>query len=434
MTNERITVHEPLFHIIKRSNLTLKQAILIRTIAVAIGLLICIFMCSAIFSADPFEVLEELFAGAFGSEDRIWWLLRDLALLLGVGVALIPACKMKFWNLGGNGQVLMGCLVSVGCMYYLGGVLPDGVVNIIMVILSILAGAIWAVIPAIFKAFFKTNESLFTLMMNYIAAGLVVIAINAWVKSGSGTLYPIKVANLPDIVNSHLLTIIVVALLTAFMFIYLKYCKQGFELSIVGESENTAKYVGINVKWVIIRTLVISGAICGIIGLLLGGSINHTVSTESAKNMGFTGIMVAWLAKFNPLMMILTSFLIIFLSKGMGQVQAAFGITNSSVSDIVVAIIYFCIIACEFFINYKVIFKKFGKNKAEKNDFLAEKKVEEIKEEPTEIKEEVSEIKEEAGGEIKEENVAPVLSETAEKYLEKKKGKKCKKAEVKEDK
>lgn len=408
MTNSNLTVHEPLFHIVKRSDLSLKKAILIRSIAVAVGLLICIFICSNLFSANPFEILEELFAGAFGTEDRTWWLLRDLALLLGVGIALIPAFKMKFWNLGGNGQVLVGCLASVACMFYLGGKLPDGVVNILMIVSSILAGAIWAVIPAIFKAYFKTNESLFTLMMNYIAVGLVNIAISSWVKSGSGTLYPIKTANLPEIYNSHLLPILVVVVLTAFMYVYLKYSKHGFELSIVGESENTAKYVGINVKWVIIRTLIISGAICGIIGLLLGGAINHTVSAESAKNMGFTGIMVAWLAKFNPLMMILTSFLIIFLSKGMGQVQAAFGITNSSVSDIVVAIIYFCIIACEFFINYKVIFKKNGGKKSDnKNDFLSSAEPEE---------KHVEEVAENIDGSLTEET--KMLSETADEKTE----------------
>lgn len=241
--------------------------------------------------------------------------------------------------------------------------MPDIVVNLLMIVASVAAGAIWAVIPAIFKARFKTNESLFTLMMNYIATGLVLFCIDSWVKTGSGVLTPIKEGNLITIGNDHVLTIIVVALMTAFMFVYLKYTKHGYELSVVGESENTARYVGINVKKVIIRTLVLSGAMCGIIGLLLGGSINHTVNSESVANRGFTGIMVAWLAKFDPIMMILTAFFITFLSRGMGQVQSAFGITNSAVSDIIVGLIYFCIIGCEFFINYRLIFRKKRKEK-----------------------------------------------------------------------
>ena len=363
MNDNMITVREPLFHIVKRSGLTTKQAVLIRVYAVLAGLLLCGIICTAIFKVNPFSVYFELFMGAFGTTDRIWYLVRDTALLLGVGLALIPAFKMKFWNLGGNGQVLMGCLASVACMHYLGGKIPDILVNILMIITSIAAGALWAVIPAIFKANFKTNESLFTLMMNYIAAGIVLFCIDSWVKTGSGVLAPIKEGNLIKLGNNHVLTILVVAILTAFMYVYLKFTKHGYELTVVGESENTARYVGINVKKVIIRTLVLSGAICGIIGLLLGGSINHTINTESAANRGFTGIMVAWLAKFDPLMMIVTAFGITFLSRGMGQVQSAFGITNAAVSDIIIGLIYFCVIGCEFFINYRIIFrgKKNGK-------------------------------------------------------------------------
>ncbi len=363
MNDNMTTVREPLFHIVKRSGITTKQAVKIRAIAVVTGLLLCGIICMAIFKVDPFSVYFELFMGAFGTSDRIWYLLRDTALLLGVGLALIPAFKMKFWNLGGNGQVLMGCLASVACMFYFGGKMPDIVVNLLMIVAAVVAGALWAVIPAIFKALFKTNESLFTLMMNYIAAGLVLFCIDSWVKSGSGVLTPIAEGNLITIGNNHVLTLIVVALMTAFMFVYLKYTKHGYELSVVGESENTARYVGINVKKVIIRTLILSGAMCGIIGLLLGGSINHTVNSESAGNRGFTGIMVAWLAKFDPIMMILTAFFITFLSRGMGQVQSAFGITNSAVSDVIIGLIYFCIIGCEFFINYKLIFR--GKKKKE---------------------------------------------------------------------
>lgn len=365
MNDNMTTVREPLFHIVKRSGLTTKQAVLIRVYAVLAGLLLCGIICTAIFKVNPFSVYFELFMGAFGTTDRIWYLVRDTALLLGVGLALIPAFKMKFWNLGGNGQVLMGCLASVACMHYLGGKIPDILVNILMIITSIAAGALWAVIPAIFKANFKTNESLFTLMMNYIAAGIVLFCIDSWVKTGSGVLVPIKEGNLITIGNDHVLTILVVAILTAFMYVYLKFTKHGYELTVVGESENTARYVGINVKKVIIRTLVLSGAICGIIGLLLGGSINHTVTSESAANRGFTGIMVAWLAKFDPLMMIVTAFGITFLSRGMGQVQSAFGITNAAVSDIIIGLIYFCVIGCEFFISYRIIFrgKKNGKKK-----------------------------------------------------------------------
>lgn len=360
------TIREPLFHISKRGTISLEKAILIRTIAIGCAILFSAIVCGIIFKANPLLVITSLFEGAFGSERRIWLLIRETSLLLGVGLALVPSFKMKFWNLGGNGQILMGALVTIAIMRSNLAVNNPLVANIVMVICSILAGAIWAVIPAIFKALFKSNESLFTLMMNYIAVGLVSFFISKWATSGSGVLGQIHTGHLPEIVNTHLLTILIVALLTIFMFIYMKYTKQGYEVSVVGESENTARYIGVNVKKVIIRTVAISGALCGIIGLLLAGSIDHSISEQTANNMGFTAIMVAWLAKFNPFMMILSAFLVSFLTRGMGQVQTNFGSTNNAVANLIVGLIYFVIIGCEFFIAYKVRFKK---NKAISKDF-----------------------------------------------------------------
>ena len=159
---------------------------------------------------------------------------------------------------------------------------------------------------------------------------------------------------LPDIFGKkYLLNIIVVAVVTVIMFVYLKYSKQGYEISVVGESENTARYIGINVKKVIIRTMVISGAVCGLAGFLLVSGTNHTVSANLAGGMGFTAIMVSWLAKFNPVVMTLTSFLIVFLQRGAGEIATAFRL-NESVSDILTGIIIFFIIGCEFFINYRI--------------------------------------------------------------------------------
>ena len=140
------------------------------------------------------------------------------------------------------------------------------------------------------------------------------------------------------------------------------FCK----ISVVGESINTAKYVGIKVDKVIIRTMILSGAIAGLVGFVLAGSINHTVSTASANNMGFTGIMATWLAGFNPLMMILTTFFITFISKGMMDVRKIFMFTNDAISNIVVGIIYFIVIVCSFFINYRLVFRKKGKEELKK--------------------------------------------------------------------
>lgn len=158
----------------------------------------------------------------------------------------------------------------------------------------------------------------------------------------------------------YLLNILIVLVLTVAMYIYLKYSKHGYELSVVGESENTAKYIGINVKKVILRTMFVSGAVCGIAGFLLVGGTDHTISSSTAGNRGFTAIMVSWLAKFNPIYMILTSFLLIFLSAGASQISMVFNL-NESFSDIITGIILFFIIGSEFFINYELKFRKANK-------------------------------------------------------------------------
>ena len=352
-----INHHEPLFHIVKRSDITKKKAILIRAIAIFFSLLFSAALVLIFKGFSAIQFFVALFEGAFGTPRRIWILLQKISVLLCISLAVTPAFKMRFWNIGAEGQVLVGGLATCASMYYLGGKLPLPVLYIVMIAVSILAGIIWAVIPAIFKAKWNTNETLFTLMMNYVATFLVSFFINTWVTSGSGTLPPMSQYGLPRIVNNWLLNIIIVAVLTVLVYIYLHFSKQGYEISVVGESENTARYIGINVKKVIVRTLLVSGALCGVAGLILVGGTNHTIATDTVGGQGFTAIMVSWLGKFNPLFMVLTSFLVIFLEVGANQISNAFKI-NSSISDIITAIILFFIIGCEFFINYKIVFRK----------------------------------------------------------------------------
>ena len=366
MKKNKNNLKEPFVRIVKRDNIKLPKIILIYSIAIVGGLLLS-GLISVLFSEKGMvDFFQSLFTGAFGSERKFWLLLQDTSLLLGTSMALLPAFKMKFWNLGGNGQILVSCLSAIACMFYLGGKVSDSVIILLMFFTSVISGALWAVIPAIFKAKFNTNESLFTLMMNYIATGLVSLCITIWVKSGSGVLAPIAYGNIPEIGNKYLLPIILFVFITVLMHIYLRSAKHGYEISVVGESINTAKYVGIKVDKVIIRTMILSGAIAGLVGFILAGSINHTISTASANNMGFTGIMATWLATFNPLLIMLTSFFITFISKGMVEVRKTFMFTNDSISNIVVGIVYFAVIVCSFFINYKLVFRKKEKEEIKK--------------------------------------------------------------------
>ncbi len=357
---------EPLFHIVKRGALVWWQSWLIRLAAILLALIGCALVTVLLTGENPLGVYATMIKGAIGTQRRTLSLLQNVAMLLCVSLAVTPAFRMRFWNIGAEGQVLMGGLATATCMIFLADKLPTPVLFIVMIAASVLAGALWAVIPAFFKANWDTNETLFTLMMNYIAIQIVSYFTYIWaVPKGSGTIGVINADTmagwLPKVGGKdYIINIIIVALLTVAMYIYLKYSKHGYEISVVGESENTARYIGINVKKVVIRTMLISGAICGIAGLLLVSGADHTVTRDTADGRGFTAIMVSWLAKFNPLYMVLSSLLIVFLQKGATEISTVFGL-NDSFSDIITGIIIFFIIGSEFFINYSIRFKHFKK-------------------------------------------------------------------------
>lgn len=355
--------HEPKIHIVKRDGVSQLKAWGIRIIAVLIALIVCGILTLFMTGENPFSVYATMFDGAFGTSRRIWNLLQSLAMLLCVSLAVTPAFKMRFWNIGAEGQVLIGGLATAACMILLGGKIPNALLILVMIIASMAAGAIWALIPAVFKAKFNTNETLFTLMMNYVGIQIVSYFAMLWENpKGSGKVGIINQDGregwLPILGDKeYLLNIIIVFVITVLMYVYLKYSKHGYEISVVGESENTARYIGINVKKVIIRTMLLSGAVCGIAGLLLVGGTDHTISANTADNRGFTAIMVSWLAKFNPIYMIFTSLLLVFFQKGAGEIATVFGL-NQSFSDIITGIVLFFIIGSEFFINYEIKFHK----------------------------------------------------------------------------
>ena len=353
---------EPLFHVVKRAVMPWWRAWLIRAVAVLLALLFCGVLSYLLTKQNPIEIYKTMWDGAFGTKRRIWGLCQNMAILLCLALAVTPAFRMRFWNIGAEGQALVGGLASAACMILLGDKLPTALLLVVIVVSSIAAGALWAVIPAFFKAKWGTNETLFTLMMNYIAIQIVAYFAYIWSSpKGSGTIGVINSKTmagwLPQIGGQkYLLNILIVLALTVFMFIYLKYSKHGYELTVVGESENTARYIGINVPKVVLRTMLLSGAICGIAGMLLVSGTDHTITRNTVSGRGFTAIMVSWLAKFNPLVMILTSFLIVFLQKGASEITTKLGL-NNSFSEILTGIIIFFIIGSEFFINYALKFR-----------------------------------------------------------------------------
>ena len=368
MANTVKKSREPLMHMAKRDDISGAKAWMIRLAAILLGLLLIGIVSAIMVGESFFEVYNIMFTGVFGrllegKTTLLWRFLQQTAILLCLALAVTPAFRMRFWNCGAEGQALIGGLAAMVCMIEIGDAVPNGVLLLIILVCSVLAGAVWGMIPALFHAKYKTNETLFTLMMNYVATQIVAYYVYV-TGSGSGIIQPVSTGNLPSLLGQkYLLNILVVAVLMAAMYIYLKYSKHGYEIIVVGESRNTARYIGINVKKVIIRTMLISGAVCGIAGMLLVSGTDHSINTNTVGGQGFTAIMISWLGQFNPFIMAAMSGLVTFLQTGAAKVADTFFL-NSSYADIMSGIVILFLVGCEFFIQYSVKFrhsKKGGK-------------------------------------------------------------------------
>ena len=353
---------DPVLRIAKRDGLPHWKGWLIRVAAVVLALILSGAFIYAITRLNPVQVYEAMFEGAFGSSRRSWVTIRDAMMLLCIGIGLAPAFKMKFWNIGAEGQILVGGCMTAGLMLALGGTVPTPVLLVIMAIASLCAGAVWGMIPAVFKARWGTNETLFTLMMNYVAIQITSYCVALWENPyGSNVVGVINQSTkdgwFPELFGqAYGLNVLIVAVLTVGMYIYLKSSKQGYEIAVVGESENTARYAGMNVGRIVMRTMFLSGAISGLVGFIVSSGADNTLHSGVAAGVGFTAITVAWLAQLNPFAMVGISALLAVLEKGADTLQTQMQVP-ASISDIITGIILFCMLGCEFFINYRVILR-----------------------------------------------------------------------------
>ena len=361
---------EKLFHITKRLDVSFKYKVIIRVISILAALVACAIILF-IFKPGKFGIFfKESFNSLFGSEDKFFNTLYEFAFLLGIAIAILPCFKMKFWNLGGEGQVLMGCVAAALASKYIGPHVPNFLCVIIMILCAMLAGALWAFIPAFFKAKFDTNETLFTLMMNYLAMGIVdffVFFVNPTHGSFAGLTAGVYTFTTNICI---LISTIVVMTMSVFMFVYLNYTKHGFELSVVGETRNTANYIGINVKAVIIRTAIICGVLAGIMGYLVVAK-QTSVNKDIIGGKGFTSVMIAWLGHMNVIEIIIMAFLVAFITRGSNQVATKLDL-NTYFVKITIATFLLTILAFEFFLNYEIHFNK--------NFFRRKKELKEVRE------------------------------------------------------
>lgn len=348
-------------HIAKRLDISKKTSWIIRIVGfLAAFLLVGVF--TTILKPGTFvDFYKNMFLGVFdpSDPDMIMGFLETVSIFLLLALALLPAFKMKYWNIGAEGAATMGCLITALITSYCPESMNSFLVIILAIAASMLAGMIWSFIPAFFKAKFNTNETLFTLMLNYVAIFLTQWVIDYINRGSSGKWGIITNHQLPDVFGlKYVITIIIVIVVTVLMWIYIKKTKHGYEISVVGGSPDTARYIGINKGKVIMRTLILSGALCGLAGFLIVAGRQHTLTSTMLNSRGFTAVLIAWLGHFEPAQVILFSVLIGFFDRGAFNAASFIGIDSNIFAGIVTGLFFLVVVASEFFTSYKILKRK----------------------------------------------------------------------------
>ncbi len=355
-----VHAHEPFVRMIKRDSIPRSKAYMVRAIAI-LGALVTGGILILALGHNPFMVYRDMVTGSLGTESALRETARIATPLLVTGLGIGIAFKMQFWNIGGEGQIIMGAVAASYFALFQYKNIPGPLLIIVMVLASIVAGGLWGLIPAVFKARWGTNETLFTLMLNYIALELVrYFQFGPW-RDPSQLGFPkmamfTDAARLPQVFGVHIGWIFALVLVVLVYF-YMRRSKQGYEITVVGESVPTAHYAGINVGKVFMRTMFLSGALCGFTGFLTVAGANYTLSEAVTNGVGFTSITVAWLASLNPVIMVVISVFIAMLEKGSNTIQTNFKIPSSA-AEILTGLILMFMLACEFFLNYQLVFRK----------------------------------------------------------------------------
>ena len=357
------SVHEPLFHIVKRDRIPLWKSMAIRVLAVLAAFLVCSLFAWIFAGVSPVKLISTMIDGTFGTERRMWQMGKELALLLGIALALTPAFLMRFWNIGGEGQVLVGSLASIACVVKYGGKLPEPALLLMMLAAALLAGAVWGFIPSFFKAIWNSNETLFTLMMNYIAIQLTAFMIAIW-EPKDNTLGELNFGHLNlfpfvDNYGDELTLIVIVLAVAVLMYVYLRYSKHGYEISVVGDSTGTAHYAGMKVNTIVLRTVFLSACLIGLASAFKVGTAG-VLSTAITDDVGWTGIIVAWLSHLNTAVIFVVSALISMLHYGSVAAAATFSKVDSSFANMLQGVILFLVLTAEFFIRFRVVRNKKG--------------------------------------------------------------------------
>ncbi len=362
---------EPLFRVVKREGGSPVRLAVSYVAAVAVALCIGallligqgvpvgkfyqdVFTIGIVGNRYPFRILEGF--------------IRLFVPLLITSLALSLAFKMRFWNIGGEGQFIMGAICASIAAFQLGDKLPQPVMLLVLAVCGIIGGGVYGLIAAVLKVRFGTNETLLTLMLNYVALYLLTFLgetqadWNFFLSTES--VRPIF-ARFPEAANMITiplgpfqlnLSLVVAVVLCILIFAYLKYTKQGYEIAVVGDSANTARYAGMKVSRIVIRTIFLSAALIGLAGAFYVSSAG-TLSTSVTNDVGWTGIVVAWLAKLSTVGILITSVLITILQFGCQAASTAYSTIDANFADLLQGIILFVVLAADFFIRFKIVFR-----------------------------------------------------------------------------
>jgi simple sugar transport system permease protein len=340
--------------ITKRAELPalLKSTLQLGAIAAA---LIVAAMVILLWNFNPISVYKEMLFGAVGSGYRLQETINKMIPLLIMGLGMAVCFRMHFINIGAEGQFYMGVIAATLIVRIAGENTTSGVLPVMM-IAALIAGGLWCLIPALLKLKWGVNETLVTLMMNYIATKLAsYLQYTAW-KDPKAYGFP-KIANYPDaallpkVFGIHCGWIIAIVL-AVIIYILLFRSKLGYEISVMGENPRTARYAGINTAKVLVLSVLIGGGLCGLAGMIQASGIEKTMNDQMSGGMGFTAIIVAYMAKLNPIVLAIVAFFFAALLQGGAYIQSSLQIPADA-AEVMQGIILLFIIGCDFFTRYK---------------------------------------------------------------------------------
>ncbi len=334
-----------------------KQTVITNCIA-----LLASFVASMIIIAcmgmNPLEVYAKILKGSLGSAYRFRETVNKTIPLAVLSLGTCVAFKMKFWNIGAEGQFYAGAFASTFVALNFSS-LPSPVLIFLMFIAGFLCAGFFALIPAGLKIKWGTSETLVTLMLNYVAQKWVAyLQYGPWRDPESSGFPQIARfsdnAVLPKILGIHAGWLITI-LLAVFLFVLLTRTKFGYEVSVLGESLDSARYAGINVNRTLVLAVVLSGGLCGIAGTMQSSAIENSLTCNMSNGLGFTAVITTWLSKLNPILMIVVSFVFSMLIQGGTFLQSSMKIP-ASMAQILQGIIIFFVLGSEFFVRYRFMF------------------------------------------------------------------------------